>query len=594
MATRRKKIVPGGEQVFDGLGVSPGVSVGTAHPRESGAIDVPEYVLPKHLLDEECQRFADAVKRAERQVRRLKGKTKSLPEAVAEELGYLLDAYSHMLKGSRLLRGVEQRIREEQKNAEWAVQVELAELSAGFAAMKDPYLAARIEDIREVANRLVRNLSKTPYKAFTELPKGSVVIAEELSPADTAQMDPKRVFGFATVLGGAEGHVAIMARALGLPAVVGAAGLVNAIHAGDMVVIDGDRGQVIVNPTKKTLDDAARRRLEREQELKRLTRLKRLPAVTRDGVKITLQANVELPLEMDMVLRMGARGIGLLRSEFIFMNREDLPSEDEQYQVLRYMIERMDGEIVTVRTLDIGGEKIASTLLSDVGDSASSALGLRGVRLSLSRLDVLETQLAAILRASIHGPVRILLPMVSSVFEIRRVREVLKKVVRRLKRAKVPMARKIPLLGVMIEVPGAALAADALARECDFFAIGSNDLTMYTLAIDRSDENVAYLYNPLHPAVLRLIHFAATAALRSGIGLSICGELAGDPRYTALLLGFGIRELSMAPLNLPRIKQRVRDIDLVEASRRTDLVMEQTDAGRIAMLLDDFNGLAGS
>ncbi|MCW8953236.1 MAG: phosphoenolpyruvate--protein phosphotransferase [Rhodospirillales bacterium] len=580
------------EVIVSGLGVSPGIVIGTAYLRETGTLEVPEYEIPENGIEDECDRFRAAVSRAARQVRRLRAKAETLPGSAGEELAYLLEAYGHMLKGSRLLRGVEKRITENRMNAEAAVQAELTELSAGFAEMDDAYLAARLDDIRHVAHRLIRSLTKTPYRSMSELPEGSIVVAEELTPADTAQMDPRRIHGFATVLGGAEGHVAIMARALGLPAVAGATGIMSAVKTGDTLVIDGDGGRIIVNPGAATLVEVGRRRAERLSEEKKLVRLRRVPAVTRDGVEIQLNANVELPLEMDMVDRMGARGIGLLRTEFMFMNRDDLPSEDEQYALFRDIVGKMKGSPVTIRTLDIGGEKIAQTLLGDIGESVSSALGLRGVRLSLKRTDVLETQFAAILRAGKHGPVRILLPMVSTVAEVRKAREILKKVAARLKRRKVAMAEALPPLGVMIEVPGAALSADALAMASDFFAIGSNDLTMYTLAIDRSDEQVAYLYNPLHPAVLRLVQFATMAALRARIPISVCGEMAGDPRFTVLLLGLGIRDLSMVPANIPRIKQRVRELDMVEANRRAGAVMEQIDSGRIAMLLDDFNGLS--
>ena len=305
-----------------------------------------------------------------------------------------------------------------------------------------------------------------------------------------------------------------------------------------------------------------------------------------------LRANVELAVELDVVQQVGADGIGLLRTEFMFMNRDDVPGEEEQYEALREMVLRANGNSVTIRTLDVGAEKAAKTLTDGFGESASSALGLRGIRLSLRRTDVLEAQFRAILRSSAHGPVRILLPMVTTVGEMRRARDILARMARRLKRRGATIADPLPPIGVMIEVPGAALAADALAHDSDFFAIGSNDLTMYTLAIDRADEHVAYLYNPLHPAVLRLIQFSAEAALRADIPVTICGEMAGDPRFTALLLGLGFREMSMTASNVPRVKQRIRSLDIDAASRAARTIMEQVDAGRIATLIDDFNALA--
>ncbi|MGH7095924.1 MAG: putative PEP-binding protein, partial [Stellaceae bacterium] len=288
----------------------------------------------------------------------------------------------------------------------------------------------------------------------------------------------------------------------------------------------------------------------------------------------------------------GAMGLGLVRSEFLYMNRDDLPGEDEQHEIFAALVRGMGGLPVTLRTLDLGGEKFARALSGLATEAANPALGLRAIRLSLKERSLLDAQLAAMLRAAADGSLRILLPMISTVGEIRQVREAMEQVARRLRRRGVRVPRTLPPLGAMIEVPGAALAADALAGEADFFAIGTNDLVQYTLAIDRSDERVAHLYNPLHPGVLRLIQFAVEAAIRRRIPISICGEIAGDPRYTALLLGLGLRELSMSPRSIPRVKQRIRSLDSVAATRRARAIMDQSDSGRIAALLDDFNALA--
>ena len=579
------------EIVFHGLAVSAGIGIGTAHVRESGAIPVPEYRVAASRVPDELERFRSAATRARRQIGRLRAKAKTVKGA-EQDLDYLLDAYLQMLKDSRLVRGVKRRIQDDQLNAEAAVQAEFGEIAEQFAAMDDPYIKARIEDIRAVAARLVRNLANKDTRPFAHLPKGSVIVAEDLSPADTAQLDPDSVVGFATMLGGAEGHTAIMARALGLPAVLGVPGLLKGALPGTEIIIDGDEGRIVVNPTAETLEAYKRRKSESQKEERRLARLRRQRSVTRDGTEIVLQANVELPLQMPSVDQAGAAGVGLLRSEFMFMNRETMPTEDEQYETLKEMITALDGKPMTVRTLDVGGEKTSAALMGDYADSASSALGLRGIRLSLIRDDVLESEFRAILRASAHGPVRILLPMVTTISEIRKARDVLARAARKLKRKKIPFANPLPPLGVMIEVPGAALSADALAQACDFFAIGSNDLTMYTLAIDRGDEQVAHLFDPLNPAVLRLIQFSAESALRARIPVSICGEMAGDPRYTALLLGLGFRELSMTATSIPKVKERIRALDLAAAQRRAGIIMDQVDAGRIAMLLDDFNALA--
>ena len=580
------------EKTFKGLGVSPGIGIGVAHVRESGAIEVPTYPIPARQVAKECARLEAAVTRARRQIGRLRTKARGMSGTVAEELVYLLDAYFHMLKDSRLVRGARRRITGDHINAEAAVEAEMAEIAKGFAAMDDAYIRARVEDIRALATRLVRNLTKTPVKPWSLVPKGSVVVTGELSPADIAQLDRSRIAGVATMLGGAEGHTAIMARALGLPAVLGVPGLIDGAQTGQPMVVDGDTGHVVVDPSPATLAAYARRHAESVRQARRLARLSKQPAVTRDGTEVLLQANVELPVEMTLVKQAGAAGIGLLRTEFMFMNRDDIPSEDEQYQALCGLIKPMKGQAVTVRTLDVGGEKTSAALMGDFGASASSALGLRGIRMSLARLDVFETQFRAILRAADHGHVRILLPMVSTVSEVRRAREILAQAASRLKRRGFSVVDPLPPLGTMIEVPGAALSADSLAQVSDFFAIGSNDLTMYTLAIDRGDEQVARLYDPLHPSVLRLIQFSTEAALHARIPVSICGEMAGDPRYTALLLGLGLREFSMVASSIPRVKQRVRNLDLVAADHRARVIMDQVDAGRIATLLDDFNALA--
>jgi len=587
-----KPAPPGSEEVFEGLGVAPGIAIGTAHFIESGVAQVPEYRLAAGEVAAEQARFAAAVAQAQKQVRKLKTKSQNLPAAVAEEVDFLLDAHLQMLTGSRVVRGVERRITEDRLNAEAAVQSEIAEVAQKFAALDDPYLAARADDIREVGNRLIRNLTKTPFEAFSPLPEGSILVAEELTPADTALMDPRRVAGFATMLGGAESHTAIMARSLGLPAVLGVAGLIGAVKTGDAIVIDGGNGRVVVNPSASRLVELRRRQAEILREQRQLARLRRLPALTRDGTLVTLNANLELPRELDMALAVGAEGIGLLRTEFLYMNRTDLPDEEEQYKALAGLIAGMGDRPITVRTLDIGGDKLAVSLDSHIGPSANPALGLRAIRLSLKVRSLLETQLAAILRAGAHGQLRILLPMISTTSEVRQVREIMAGVVRRLRRRRIKIADPLPPLGVMIEVPGAALSADALAQVSDFFAIGTNDLTMYTLAIDRGEEQVAHLYNPLHPAVLRLIQFATEAAMRAKIPVSVCGEIAGDPRYAPLLLGLGIRELSMGAIALPRVKQRIRNLDIASAMRCARIIMETADSGRITAMLDDFNALA--
>jgi len=581
-----------GEREFRGLGVAPGIAIGPAYVRETGGLEVPEHAIRKADVKREQERLDKAVQLAQRQVRRLQNRAQSMPGTASEELGFLLEAYQQMLGDSRLVRGAAARIEDERVNAEAAVNHEIAEIAQTFQAMNDAYIAARLDDIREVGNRIIRNLTRKPLRAFSTAPKGSVVVTDRLTPADMAQLDPSLIAGTASSLGGAEGHTAIMARALGLPTVLGAPDLLQEVRPGDTVIVDGKTGKIIVEPTAKTLSAYQQRRDNLKRETRRLDRLRGRRALSRDGTEFVLHANVDLLMEMPAVHQAGAEGIGLLRSEFLYMNRDKPPSEDEQFEVFRDIVKAMEGRPVTIRSLDVGADKPAEILTSGFGDTAASALGLRGIRLSLMQTDILETQFQAMLRVAALGPVRILLPMVSTPREVHKARDLLKKAHARLKRRKVKLPDEMPPLGAMIEVPGAALAADALAQASDFFAIGSNDLTMYTLATDRANEHVAHLFDPLHPAVLRLIQFSTAAALRARIPISMCGEMAGDPRYTALLLGLGLRELSMSPVSIPRVKQRIREMDALAAVTRANLIMDQTDAGRIATLLDDFNSLA--
>lgn len=581
------------EIICAGLAVSSGVAMGVAFRCDHSSLAIPEYTIAVDAVAEEQRRLADAVAAAIKQVRKLKSKAAGLPGSASEELGFLLDARLQMLSNSRLVRGADHRIADQRLNAEAAVKAEVQAVAAGFAKMGDSYLAARAADVREVGDRLLRNLLQQPFHSLKTAPPGSVVIAEELSPADTALLDPASVVGFATALGGPESHTAIMARSLGIPAVLGAPTLLDSVRVGDTVIVDGDSGRVIVNPDPETAADYARRVTALGEERRRLAQLRDLPAVTRDGAEATLLANLELPKEFAAALAGGARGVGLFRTEFMFMNRETAPSEDEQYAQLRTVVAGMAGFPVTIRTLDIGGDKLAPSLREQLGepmgDMANPALGVRGVRLSLNHPRLFETQLAAILRAAAHGPVRILLPMVSSASQMEVARMAILRVARRLRRRRVDLPTVIPPLGAMIEIPGAALNADGLASVCDFFAIGTNDLTMYTLAIDRGEERVASLYNPLHPSVLRLIQFTVEAGLRARIPVSVCGEIAGDPRYTALLLGMGVRDFSMAAPKLPRVKQQVRRIECQAAIRRARAVLDQWDERRIIEMVEEFN-----
>ncbi|MBL28695.1 MAG: phosphoenolpyruvate--protein phosphotransferase [Rhodospirillaceae bacterium] len=578
------------EVILRGIGVSQGIAIGPAHVVESAAVDVPEYRIPKSAVAKELDRFDHSAAKSREQLEKLADKAKDRHGAAGEELGYLLDAHIQMLGESRLIRGVRERIANDLVNAEAAVSSHVNQILRVFAAFDDPNFTSKGDEVREVGSRLIRNLTRTPYRAFSGIEDGAVIIAEEMSPSDTALLDPRRVAGFAAAMGGAEGHTAIMARALDLPAVLGIAGLAGRVQPGMTVIVDGIQGQVIVNPDGATIAEYRKKRANLLRQRRELARLRDLPAVTRDGLDITLLANIELPAEIAQALAAGAEGIGLLRSEFMFMNRAELPGEDEQYETLREIVESMGGKPVTFRTLDVGGDKLVGGLAQSAGGSANPALGLRAIRLSLSIQKLLEIQLAAMLRAAAHGPVRLLLPMITSAREVVEVRTVLARVFKRLKRQGVAIPDEPPPVGAMVETPAAALAADALARTCDFLSIGTNDLTMYTLAVDRGDERVAALYDPRHQAVLRLIQFTAAAGAREHVPVALCGEMAGDPANAGLLIGLGLTELSMAPGNLARVKKRIRGLEFGATRHLADTVMLQTDPDRVAEILAAFEG----
>ncbi len=602
---KRFSRVPSGRQgaaeiVLTGIAVSAGVAIGPVF----GTTEAPTQIIHKriHASDIAAQtaRLEAAILQSRKQLGKLRARLSVLPEESQAEIAPLIDAYIQMIGPSRLIRGVRRRIGEMLVSAETAVVEETeaiactiqAQDSADATADESAGTARRADEIREIGRRLVRNLTHAPFRSFSGLPEGAILVAEGLRPADAALLDPSRLAAVATEEGGADGHTAIMLRALGLPSVLGVEGLVAAIRPGDVAVVDGVAGTVILNPGAATLVAARRAVTAFARERQRYSRLRRLPAVTLCGEAVELQANLEIPVELPLIAQSGAVGIGLLRTEFMFMNRETVPDEVAQFDIYRGVVEAMAGDPVTIRVLDWGGEKDIEALTNagvvpDV-TNANPALSIRGIRLLLRKPELFETQLAAILRAAAFGPVRVMLPMVTTVGEVRAAREIYERVARRLRRRGERLADKLPPLGIMIETPGAALAADALALEADFFAIGTNDLTAYTLAVDRGDSHVADLYDPLHPAVLRLVQFATEAALRMRMPVSVCGEIAGNPRLTPLLIGLGLRSFSVNASAVPRVKQVIRRVDIDSCARFARRIMEQSDPTMIRALIADF------
>jgi phosphotransferase system enzyme I (PtsI) len=582
------------ERHFTGLPIGAGIAIGPAYLIEDQTPTLVHRPIPADGVDAELLRLDDAIAKSRRQLGKLRAQLAMLPAEGQAELEPLIDAYMQMIGPSRLLRGARKRV-EGLVSAETAVSEETEALAAAVMSVQDrdrSGLKRRAEEIREIGRRLIRNLTETPFQSFAKLAQGTVLVMDHLRPADAALLSPARLAGVVTEEGGTDGHTAVMLRALGIPAVLGAHGVTEAIRSGDLLVLDGGAGTVALHPSPATMAAARRSSASFARERQKLAQLRRLRAETTDGQCVELMANLEVPIELPLIAQAGVEGIGLFRSEFMFMNRSLLPDESEQTEVYRAAVEAMGGDPVTIRVLDWGGEKEIEALqaagIAEELSGLNPALGLRGIRMLLRHPELLETQLAAIMRAANFGPVKVLLPMVTSVDEVRTTREIFQKVARRLRRRGEKLPERLPPIGIMIETPAAALSADALALEADFFAIGTNDLTMYALAADRADADVAKLYDPLHPGLLRLVQFTIEASLRLRKPVSVCGEMAANPKLTPLLLGLGLRCLSMNASAVPRVKQVVRNVAIADCARLARRVMEQTEPASIRGLVEDF------
>ncbi len=584
------------ERRLVGIPACAGVAIGPVFRTQEAPAVVTRHRIHAADIQAELARLDAAILQSRKQLLKLRARLAVLPEESQGEIAPLLDAYLQMLGPSRLIRGARSRITDRLVSAETAVMEEanavagqLSELAVSEGAKGSQRQA---DEVREIGRRLVRNLTRAPFRSFADSAPGSILVAEGLRPSDAALIDPSRIAGVATEEGGTDGHTAILLRALGIPSVLAAPGLMTDLHSGDMMVLDGSAGTILLHPTPGSLAAARRAVAAFARDRQRLSRLRRLPAVTLDGETVDLHANLELPVELPMVAQSGATGIGLLRSEFLFMNRDTVPNEDEQADTYRTVVETMQGDPVTIRVLDWGGEKeiealTAAGVVPDLVD-ANPALGLRGIRLLLRQPALFEAQLAAILRAAAAGPVRVLLPMVTNVAEVRSARSIYGRVAEALREQGTPVPDPLPPLGIMVETPGAALSADALAAEAEFFAIGTNDLCMYALAVDRGETAVAELYDPLHPAMLRLIQFTVEAAGRHRIPVSVCGEMAANPAMTPLLLGLGLRCFSTNASAVPRVKQAVRGTTIDDCQRLTWQVMKQSDPARTREMIGNF------
>jgi len=546
------------EKILKGINASPGICIGKAYLVDNEGVDVVEkYFIKDKKLQNEVKRFKAAVKKARDEFQTI---LKNRPEELQRD--YILETHIALLKDKMLYGKTVETIQTEGVNAEWALKKIVSNLKATFETMGDEYLKERAADVVHVSDAIMRNLVGAASKNIAAIDKRVILVAHDLSPADTSQINLERIKGFITNRGGKASHTGIMAQALEIPAVVGLETATVAIKSDDLIIVDGNTGTVIIDPGEQTLIDYEERRSGYEEYKAVITSESHLGAETTDGVQLDVMANIEFPEEIISVKNYGGDGIGLYRTEFQYMNRPQFPGEEELFEKYREVVEVMAPMPVTIRTLDINGDK---AIANQAGlDEANPALGLRAIRYCLRKPDVFKTQLRAILRAAAFGNVRILFPMIAAYFEICEALKALDEAAESLEKNGLPYKREIEI-GIMIEVPSAVVVADLLAEKVDFFSIGTNDLIQYALAIDRGNRNVAHLYQPLDPAVLRLIKQVADVSREKGIEVFMCGEMAATARHMPLLLGMGMDELSMNPQSIPRAKRVIRSLSVSDA-----------------------------
>jgi phosphotransferase system enzyme I (PtsI) len=575
--------------VLHGLPVSSGITVGQAHLVSSARLEVAHYEVSESAVPAEIARFEAALARARQELATLETQ---MPPGAPPELAAFINLHRLILEDPALAETPKVLIRERRCNAEWALVQQMEKLVSRFEEIEDPYLRERRNDIEQAVERVLKALAggQSLPAPPASLEHNMIVVAHDLSPADMLLFKRHRFGGFVTDVGGVTSHTAIVARSLNIPAIVGLHHARDMIREGDTLIVDGIQGVVVVDPDPLVLAEYRLRQSGYELERQKLKRLRATPAATLDGTPVELFANIEVPQDVAEAREAGAQGIGLFRTEFLFMNRQDLPSEDEQFEAYREVLRGMDGLPVVIRTLDIGADKAVSPdgAVETGIAPPNPALGLRAIRYCLAEPQVFVTQLRAILRASAYGKARILLPMLAHAHEIEQALALLARAKEQLEREGVAYDRGIAV-GGMIEIPAAALALPMFLRRLDFISLGTNDLIQYTLAIDRTDDAVAHLYDPLHPAVLALIAHVIRAANRARVPVAACGEMAGEPTLTRLLLGFGLRSFSMHPAQLLAVKERVLKTDLALARPLAQRILRQSDPARARALLAKLN-----
>ncbi len=573
-----------------GVGVSGGIAIGQAHLVSNALLEVVHYQLPKHLIDDEIARFNSAIAIVKADLEQIRG---SLRNNGPAELGAFIGTHLMMLADKSLSEVPKYIIRNEQCNAEWAIKLQMDDIVEQFEQIEDEYLRERKQDVVQVVERVIKVLlghsnqltAKQQASAINQERK-RILVAHDISPADAIQFKQHQFGAFITDVGGVTSHTAILARSLNIPSIVALQKARDLINDGELIIVDGDQGVVIVNPDKSILTEYKLRQEQWELEQQKLQRIKTKKAVTIDGASVELLANIEVPEDVVAAKAAGAAGIGLYRTEFLFMNRREMPDEEEQFVAYKAVAEAMKGLEVTIRTLDLGADKQMNP--DSVVNCANPALGLRAIRLCLSEPQIFHTQLRALLRASRFGNIKILIPMLSTLAELRQTKLLLERAKVSLRKESIAFNEHI-MLGGMIEVPAAAINAEAFAKELDFLSIGTNDLIQYTLAIDRTDDTVAHLYNPLHPSVLKLILMTIKAGDKFGKSVSVCGEMAGDSKLTKLLIGMGLKQLSMHPSHILSVKQRVINSQMSILKANARKVLSNVDVEKIEQQVAKFN-----
>ncbi len=567
-----------------GLAVSQGIAIGRAHLVSHALLEVAHYTIRERDIDAEIARFEEAIRTVGAELAALHDE--ALAPGTPSELSVIVNVHAMFLEDPLIADAPKALIRARRCNAEWALVQQMEQLVAQFDEIEDSYLRERKHDIVQVVERVLRVLLDRPRRLGKRGGEGElVIVARDLSPADTIQFKNLKIAGFVTDLGGATSHTAIVARSLAIPAVVGLHHARPLVREDDLLIVDGTRGVLIVDPDARVLEEYRLRKRELELDRSKLKRLVTARAVTLDDVAVSLQANIELPQDVEQVREAGADGVGLFRTEFLFMNRDALPGEDEQFEAYRQVARALAGKPATIRTLDIGADKTARALAGAERQAPNPALGLRAIRYCLAEPQLFLVQLRAILRAAACGKVQILVPMLAHAGEIVQTLAMVEQAKQQLRERRCKFDENIAV-GGMIEIPAAALALGPFVKRLQFLSIGTNDLIQYLLAIDRTDEAVAHLYDPLHPAVLRLLAQVIRSALRAEIPVAVCGEMAGDPRMTRLLLGMGLRQFSMHPTQLLEIKQQVVMADAGQLAAKVRNLLRSEDPERIRTLVE--------